>query len=81
MRLDILAIRVRWVVGDTTSGTGSQQQVHVFVKPTKEGLHTNLVLTTDRRTYHLECHSTTVAILILEINRYRPAVGDQAPGA
>jgi P-type conjugative transfer protein TrbG len=50
---------VRWVVGDTTSGTGSQQQVHVFVKPTKDGLHTNLVLTTDRRTYHLECHSTT----------------------
>jgi type IV secretion system protein VirB9 len=50
---------VRWVVGDTTSGTGDAQQVHVLVKPTKEGLHTNLVLTTDRRTYHLECHSTT----------------------
>jgi type IV secretion system protein TrbG len=49
---------VRWVVGDTTSGTGEAQQVHVLVKPTKEGLHTNLVLTTDRRTYHLECHST-----------------------
>lgn len=49
---------VRWVVGDTTSGTGEAQQVHVLVKPTKEGLHTNLVLTTDKRTYHLECHST-----------------------
>jgi len=49
---------VRWVVGDTTSGTGDTQQVHVLVKPTKEGLHTNLVITTDRRTYHLECHST-----------------------
>ncbi|MBI3329453.1 MAG: TrbG/VirB9 family P-type conjugative transfer protein, partial [Nitrospinae bacterium] len=43
---------------DTTSGTGAGQQVHVLVKPTKEGLHTNLVLTTDKRTYHLECHST-----------------------
>lgn len=50
---------VRWVVGDTTSGSGETQQVHVLVKPTKEGLHTNLVLTTDKRTYHLECHSTT----------------------
>ena len=49
---------VRWVVGDTTSGTGETQQVHILVKPTKEGLHTNLVLTTDKRTYHLECHST-----------------------
>jgi type IV secretion system protein VirB9 len=48
---------VRWIVGDTTSGTGTAQQVHVLIKPVKEGLTTNLVLTTDRRTYHLECHS------------------------
>jgi type IV secretion system protein VirB9 len=49
---------VRWVVGDTTSGVGDTQQVHVLVKPTQDGLQTNLVITTDRRTYHLECHST-----------------------
>ena len=48
---------VRWVVGDTTSGTGESQQVHVLIKPTQPGLATNLVLTTDRRSYHLECHS------------------------
>lgn len=49
---------VRWVVGDTTSVAGEAHQVHVLVKPTKEGLHTNLVITTDRRTYYLECYST-----------------------
>jgi len=50
---------VRWVVGDTTSGVGEGQQVHVLVKPIKEGLQTNLLITTDRHVYHLECHSTT----------------------
>lgn len=49
----------RWVVGDTTSGVGEAQQVHVLVKPIKEGLRTNLIITTDRHVYHLECHSTT----------------------
>jgi len=50
---------VRWVVGDTTSGVGEGQQVHVLVKPIKEGLQTNLLITTDRHVYHLECQSTT----------------------
>ncbi len=49
---------VRWVVGDTTSGTGDAQQVHVLVKPVAAGLKTNLVITTDRRAYHLELEST-----------------------
>jgi type IV secretion system protein VirB9 len=49
----------RWVVGDTTSGVGEGQQVHVLVKPIKEGLQTNLLITTDRHVYHLECHSTS----------------------
>lgn len=49
---------VRWVVGDTTSGTGEQQQVHVLVKPVASDLRTNLVIATDRRTYHLELEST-----------------------
>jgi type IV secretion system protein VirB9 len=49
---------VRWVVGDTLSGTGSSKQVHVLVKPFAAGLKTNLVITTDRRTYHLAMEST-----------------------
>ena len=49
---------VRWVVGDTTSGSGADKQVHILVKPVAPHLKTNLVITTDRRTYHLELEST-----------------------
>ena len=49
---------VRWVVGDTTSGDGKDAQVHILVKPVAPELTTNLVITTDRRTYHLELHAT-----------------------
>jgi type IV secretion system protein VirB9 len=49
---------VRWVVGDTTSGSGENQQMHVLVKPFAPNLKTNLVITTDRRAYHLQMEST-----------------------
>jgi len=49
---------VRWVVGDTTSGAGSTKQMHVLVKPFAPGLKTNLVITTDKRSYHLALEST-----------------------
>lgn len=44
---------VRWVIGDTTSGTGESRRTHVLVKPFAPGLATNIIITTDRRTYHL----------------------------
>lgn len=44
----------RWMIGDTLSGAGAAQQVHILVKPTRAGIATNLVINTDRRTYHLE---------------------------
>jgi type IV secretion system protein VirB9 len=47
----------RWVIGDTASGTGADKRVHVLVKPFAIGLATNLVITTDRRTYHLTVSS------------------------
>ena len=49
---------VRWVVGDTSSGEGKDVQVHILVKPVGADLETNLVITTDRRTYHLEMRSS-----------------------
>jgi type IV secretion system protein VirB9 len=48
---------VRWVIGDTESGTGSGKRIHILVKPTRADLVTNLVINTDRRTYHLELRS------------------------
>ena len=49
---------VRWIIGDTESGTGTAKQVHILVKPTRPELMTNLVINTDRRTYHMELRST-----------------------
>jgi type IV secretion system protein TrbG len=48
----------RWVVGDTTSGSGTNKQVHILAKPFAANLRTNLVITTDRRSYHLQLEST-----------------------
>ncbi|RIJ32744.1 P-type conjugative transfer protein TrbG [Henriciella mobilis] len=49
---------VRWVVGDTTSGSDANARAHVLVKPISAGIRTNLMIATDRRTYHLELEST-----------------------
>lgn len=48
---------VRWVIGDTLSGTGAAARVHILLKPVRAGLATNLVINTDRRTYHVELSS------------------------
>ena len=48
---------VRWIIGDTESGTGAAKRVHILVKPTRPDLATNLVINTDRRTYHVELRS------------------------
>ncbi|WP_442969034.1 P-type conjugative transfer protein TrbG [Qipengyuania sp. Mu-71] len=45
---------VRWMIGDTLSGTGATARVHILVKPTRPDIATNLVINTDRRTYHVE---------------------------
>ncbi|MFW7342403.1 P-type conjugative transfer protein TrbG [Pollutimonas sp. H1-120] len=49
---------VRWIVGDTSSGSGADLRVNVLVKPIRSSLKTNLVITTSRRTYLLELTST-----------------------
>lgn len=52
---------VRWIVGDTSSGSGADLRINVLVKPIRSGLKTNLVITTSRRTYLLELTSTEKA--------------------
>ena len=51
----------RWVIGDTTSGTGPTRRTHILVKPSAAGLSTNLVIATDRRVYHVQLESTPSA--------------------
>jgi type IV secretion system protein VirB9 len=48
---------VRWVMGIGRSGIGPAEQEHLYIKPTRAGLTTTMVVTTDRRTYYLELHS------------------------
>jgi len=50
---------VRWVIGDTTSGSGTEKRTHILVKPFASGLATNLVITTDRRSYHVQLAATS----------------------
>jgi len=64
---------VRWVIGDTTSGEGKDAQVHILVKPIAPELTTNLVITTDRRTYHLELHATEKTYMASVSWTYPPA--------
>lgn len=47
----------RWVIGDTTSGSGEDRRTHVLVKPFSAGLATNIVITTDKRVYHVSVSS------------------------
>ncbi|CUS44827.1 Conjugative transfer protein TrbG [hydrothermal vent metagenome] len=49
---------VRWVIGEAASGSGPSRCTHILVKPTDPGIRTNLVINTDRRTYHVELRST-----------------------
>lgn len=44
----------RWIIGDTESGSGATRRVHILVKPSRADITTNLVVTTDRRTYMIE---------------------------
>lgn len=48
---------VRWVLGETAQGAGANQQVVVLLKPIRGGLRTNIVLTTDQRSYLIEASS------------------------
>mgnify|MGYP003576523315 CR=1 FL=1 len=54
---------VRWTIGDTTSGSGEGKRVHILVKPFAAGLSTNLIITTDRRAYHLHLQSTAASAM------------------
>ena len=49
---------VRWIIGDTESGSGAARRVHILVKPTRPDIMTNIVINTSRRTYHLELRAT-----------------------
>lgn len=52
-----LGDQVRWQVDPAITGSGSFEIQHLIIKPLDVGLETSLVVTTDRRTYHLRLRS------------------------
>ncbi|MGN7713752.1 P-type conjugative transfer protein TrbG [Agrobacterium radiobacter] len=48
---------VRWKVEPATSGAAGGQAIHLIVKPSEQGLVTSMVVTTSRRTYHIQLKS------------------------
>ena len=54
---------VRWMVGDTSSGSQNGQQAHILIKPLSAGISTNLVILTSKRSYYLELHAKSDAYM------------------
>jgi type IV secretion system protein VirB9 len=55
---------VRWVIGDTNSGSADGKRTHILVKPFASGQSTNAIITTDRRVYHLALTSAPRAAMV-----------------
>lgn len=58
---------VRWIVDRALSGSGDEKRWHIYVRPLKAGLMTNIMIATDRRSYQLKVRSTA--------DFYSPIVG------
>lgn len=44
---------VRWMVDKAVSGNGADRQWHVYLKPLRGSIETNIIINTDRRSYQL----------------------------
>lgn len=62
---------VRWKVEPATSGAASGQAVHLVIKPSEPGLVSSMVVTTSRRTYHMQLKSLQ--------NNYMARIGFEYP--
>lgn len=62
---------VRWKVEPASSGPANGQSVHLVVKPSEVGLVSSMVVTTSRRTYHIQLKSAR--------ERYMARVGFEYP--
>lgn len=81
---------VRWVIGDTSSGSGAAKRIHILIKPTRPDLTTNLIVNTDRRTYLAELRSTPATYMasvswdypeddLIALHRQDEAAEEEAP--
>lgn len=47
----------RWIIEPAITGTGATETQHLIIKPMDVGLETSLIVTTNRRSYHLKLRS------------------------
>jgi type IV secretion system protein VirB9 len=50
---------LRWQIAQTYSGEGKNLEQHILVKPSKPNIENSVILTTNKRTYHLLFKSTS----------------------
>lgn len=62
---------VEWMTSPAVSGTGARAVTHVLVKPVNAGLSTDLVISTNRRTYTIQ--------LVSDRHRWMPVIAFQYP--
>lgn len=53
----------RWTVEPAVTGSGAAEVQHLVIKPMDVGLETSLIVSTDRRTYHLRLRSHRTAFM------------------
>ncbi|UPK00038.1 P-type conjugative transfer protein TrbG (plasmid) [Bradyrhizobium sp. 172] len=68
---------VRWKVEPATSGTVGGQAIHLIVKPAEPGLVTSMVVTTSRRTYHIQLKSNATQYMARVGFEYPEDVGSK----
>jgi type IV secretion system protein VirB9 len=68
---------VRWKVEPATSGAVGGQAIHLIVKPAEPGLVTSMVVTTSRRTYHIQLKSTATQYMARVGFEYPEDVGSK----
>lgn len=68
---------VRWKVEPATSGAVGGQAIHLIVKPAEPGLVTSMVVTTSRRTYHIQLKSNATQYMARVGFEYPEDVGSK----
>ncbi|WP_256576129.1 P-type conjugative transfer protein TrbG [Bradyrhizobium sp. CCGUVB23] len=68
---------VRWKVEPATSGAVGGQAIHLIVKPAEPGLVTSMVVTTSRRTYHIQLKSNATQYMARVGFEYPEDVGSR----
>lgn len=68
----ILGDKQRWLPAPATTGEGANAVQHVIVKPTEIGIETNMLVTTNRRTYEVTLKSAPHGY-VSRIGWYYPA--------